>query len=128
MTSNPSSLDSVSHYNGSDHVVFGNGDFSHISHIGTSQLSPHLKLSDVLIVPSITKNLLSISKLTQDSPVDVLFSNPFFQIQNRKTKEILAKGKCDNGLYVLKHGHQVFLATLHSSRSRVSFELWHTRL
>lgn len=48
----------------------------HISHIGKSSLSKYLKLLDVLVVPHFTKNLISISKLTKDSLVDVLFSNP----------------------------------------------------
>lgn len=73
-------LDSSSPYTGHEQVIFGNGKVSPISHIGTSTLLSNLVLSDVLVVPNLTKNLLSISKLTQDSPVDVLFSNPFFTI------------------------------------------------
>lgn len=109
MASSLEILDSDSTYTGSDHVVFGNGNTSSISHIGNSSISKDLKLSDVIVVPNFTKNLLSFSKLTKDSPVDVLFSNPFLVIQNRAIKEILASDRCENGLYVLNHGHQVFL-------------------
>ena len=31
-------------------------------------------------------------------------------------------------MYVLKHGHKVFLADLRSSKLRASYELWHSRL
>lgn len=55
---------------------------------------------DVLVVPHLTKNMLSVSKLTHDTPVDFLLSDKFFSIQNRKTKEIIAKGRCQEGLYV----------------------------
>lgn len=109
MKSSPTTLDSASTYTGSDHVVFRNGNTSSISYIGNSLISKDLKLSNLIVVPNLTKNLLSFSKLTKDSPVDVLFYNPFLAIQNHATKEILASGRCENGLYVLKHGHQVFL-------------------
>lgn len=75
------------------------------------------------MVPHLRKNLLSISKLTHDSPVDVLFSNKFFAIQNRITKEIIAKGKCEDGLYVLEQGNKVFLANLKNKRTSASFEI-----
>lgn len=76
----------------------------------------------MLVVAHITKNLLSISKLKNDSPMDILFSDSFFSIQNRATKEPLAKGKRENGLYVLEHASKA--ATLKSRRLKASFELW----
>ena len=80
MTPSPSTMDSVSTYSGNDCVVFGNGNTSNISHIGTSFLSPNIALQDVLVVPHLTKNLLSISKLTKDNPVDITFSDDLFVI------------------------------------------------
>lgn len=81
MTSSSKNLNLAKTYVGNDHVVFGNSNSSPISHISKKSLSQYIKLSDVLVVPSITKNLLSISRLMYDSPVDVLFSNPFFAIK-----------------------------------------------
>lgn len=78
MTTSTSHLDPASTYTVNDQFAFGNGHISHISHIRTLALSKDIKLSDVIIVPNITKNLLSISKLTMDSLMDVLFSNPLF--------------------------------------------------
>lgn len=71
---------------------FGNGNTSYISHIGKSLISRDLELSNVLVVPNLPKNLLSINKLKKESLVDILFSNLFYTIQNRATKEILARG------------------------------------
>lgn len=128
ITSDTSTLDSCVPYSGNDHVVVGNGASLSISHTGKCQLTNNLCLLDVLVVPHITKNLLSISKLTSDYPVDVLFSNKSFAIQNRATKDIIARGKCDQGLYILEQGHPTFVAALHSKVLQASFELWHSRL
>src|ERR1043165_9888140 len=81
-----------------------------------------------LLFPTLQKNLLSISRLTNDSPVDVLFSNNFFHIQDRKTGEVLARGICENGFYVLTQSHKSLVAALFSSQLRASFNKWHSRL
>jgi hypothetical protein len=50
-----------------------------------------MDLKDVLVVPHMTKNLLSISRLTKDNSVDVLLSYPTFFIQDRLTKQVIAQ-------------------------------------
>lgn len=82
MTNSHANLDSSTTYTGKDQVVFGNGNVLNFSHIGKANLSKDIQLLDVLIVPHLTKNLLSIRKLTNDSPMDILFSDSFFAIQN----------------------------------------------
>lgn len=101
-----------SSYAGNDQVVVVNGNLLNITSTSTSHVLKNLKLLDVLVVPHITKNLLSISKLTHDSPVDVILSNTFFAIQNLTTKEIIAKGRCEAGVYILEQGNETFLAAL----------------
>lgn len=128
MTNLVSNLDSSSSYSGKNQVVFCNGNVLNISHIGTSSLINQLPLHDVLAVPHLVKNLFSISKLIRDSPVDILFSNNFFAIQNRSTKEIIARGKVEGGLYILEQGHKTFLVSLRNKRTSASYELWHSRL
>nr|KAJ0227862.1 hypothetical protein LSAT_V11C100012160 [Lactuca sativa] len=54
-------------YHDTDKLQVGDGNPLAISHIGSSFLHPNLKLSFVLIVPHITKHLLSVSKLTNDN-------------------------------------------------------------
>lgn len=55
------------------------------------------------------------------------FLNLFFNIQDRKTKWVLATGSCENGLYVLKDEPRAFVAATGVSK-RPSYELWHARL
>lgn len=51
-----------------------------------------------------------------------------FIIQNQATKTTLARGKCENGLYVLEQGHSALVAALHSKKLKASFKLWHLHL
>lgn len=125
MTNSTSNLDSSSSYIGKDQVVFGNGNVSNIPHISKSSISKYLTLLDILIVPHLTKNLLSIIKLTNDSPVDILFSNKFLSIHNHNTKEVIAKGRVEVGLYLLEQGNKAFIASLRNKSTHASFEIWH---
>ncbi|KAL6344748.1 hypothetical protein AAG906_002654 [Vitis piasezkii] len=97
MTPDLSHLDQASNYTGKDHVVVGNGASFSITHT---------------VVPRLTKNLLSISKLTSDFPLTVTFTNNFFSFQNCQTRRVVATGKRDGGLYVLKRGNSVFISIL----------------
>ena len=61
-------------------VLFGNDTSLPISRVGTSTIANNVCLNDVLVVPNLTKNLLSLSKLTHDNDVDVVFSRNMFII------------------------------------------------
>ena len=90
MTPNLSHLDQASNYTGKDRVVVGNGASLPITHTSTISHTPSLELLDVLVVPRLTKNLLSISKLTPDFPLAVTLTNNFFSIQNRQLGRVVA--------------------------------------
>ena len=83
MTPDLSHLDQASNYTRKNRVVVGNGAFLPITHTDTISHIPSLELLDVLVISRLTKNLLSISKLTSDFPLAVTFINNFFSIQNR---------------------------------------------
>lgn len=85
MKASPNNLSNASPYKGNANVIVSNGYTLNISHTGYTQISKDIKLHDVLVAPHLNKNLLSISKLTTDNSVDVLFSQPYFTIQDRKT-------------------------------------------
>ena len=127
MVSSKASVNQPEPFFGDGSVHFGNGNTLPITSIGTSSLINGLCLRDVLVVPNLTKNLLSISKLTYDNNVDVVFSKYLCSIQDRATKQVLAQGKRDRGLYVISNKPEVraFSATKHP---KASFELWHSRL
>src|SRR5436190_15002786 len=111
MTNDVAQLDKVTAYSGKDCVIVGNGASIPISHIGNFSLSTSLSLKDVFIVPGITKNLISISKLTSDFPYSITFTNDHFVVQNRITRRVVETGRRKNGLYVLERSHQSFLST-----------------
>lgn len=128
MTATSSNLDSAQVYTDKDMVVVGNGNSLPISHIGNCSITPDIDLLNVLVVPRITKNILSISQLTNDFPVNVIFSNDSFTIQNRTTRVPLARGKREGGLYVLQQVQTALLAAIKNKRLTGSFNLWHSRL
>lgn len=128
MTPTASNLDSAAPYRGNDRVVVGNGHLLNITHTGSCSFSPYFKLLNVMAVPYLTRNLLSISHLTTDYEVDVLFSKHYFVIQNRKTGLPVAQGRRDGGLYILQRAQSALLASLKNKSLHGSFTLWHARL
>jgi hypothetical protein len=128
MTSAHCNLDQSTSYTSKDCVIVGNGASLPITHTSTISPSLDLKLLDVLVVPHITKNLLSISKLTNDFPFSVTFIDNFFTIQNRQTGMVVATGRRDGGLYVLECGNSTFVSVLKNKSLYASYDLWHARL
>lgn len=59
-------------YNGTDKLQVGNGNDLHISHLSSSYLHK-ISLPSVLVVPLLTKNLISVSRLTSDNNVYMEF-------------------------------------------------------
>src|ERR1044072_4105385 len=98
MTPSVSQLTDSQDYSDNDHVLVGNGDGLNITHIGSRSVSHSIPLSGVLVVPQLTKNLVSISKLTRDNNAKAVFLDDSFVLQNRQTGAVLAKGGCDRGL------------------------------
>lgn len=116
MTLSQDTIQRSAPYLGNSIVTFGN---SILFLFFITTVSNHIKLKDVLVVLHLNKNLLSISKLTNENPLDVLFSQPLFQIQDRHKRQVLAQRKCEYGLYILKEGHKALVSVL-SSASRAS--------
>ena len=80
MTPPHSTLDHSTTYMGKDCVIVGNGASLPITHTGKLSPSPDLQLLDVLVVPHLTKKLLSMSKLTNDFPLSVMFTTNFLTV------------------------------------------------
>nr|KAJ0191944.1 hypothetical protein LSAT_V11C800425760 [Lactuca sativa] len=112
----------VDSYTGDEKLQVGNGNHLSISHVGSSSIS-HLKLPNVLIVPNLTKNLLSVSKLTEDNDVYMEFWPKSFSVKTFQGQTIL-QGDKHEGLYRLppSHTHKAFTG------SRTSLHGWHKRL
>lgn len=77
------------------------GSTQSIMHIGTVTSSPRITLYNVLHVPCFQQNLLSISKLTQNSQITVQFLSNKCLFQDLVSKTIMAVARMHEGLYVL---------------------------
>ncbi|PKU78515.1 Retrovirus-related Pol polyprotein from transposon TNT 1-94 [Dendrobium catenatum] len=89
-------------YRGSDTVTIGDGSSVGIDHSGTGLLStPHRKLllTQLFHTPKLQYNLLSISQLTKDNNISIVFDPNGFYLKDLKTQEVLLQGPCRNGLY-----------------------------
>ncbi|CAL9003908.1 unnamed protein product [Prunus brigantina] len=113
-------------------VNMPNGSQAHISCLGSVQITPHLKLEDVLCVPGFRVNLMSVSKLTRHLHCLISFFPTFCIMQDLTTKKMIGLGKEHDGLYYLvpvtedllcERGPRI-AATALSSTS----DLWHKRL
>ena len=92
MINDPKGVDVFVVYSGNKMVMVGNGQSLSISHTGSvSTLAPSnsLLLSNVLVVPSIMKKLISISQLTKDNNCCVIFFYSCFTIQDQVTRVVL---------------------------------------
>ena len=130
MTYDKGNLQHSSIYNGYNHVIVGNGTRLKISHVGDTVLySPHgkLNLHDVLVVPDIKKNLISVTKLTKDNSCFFEFRSFDFKIKDQTTGKILAIRHRKDGLYALEEGGEIeALVAIKSGKAPV--DLWHQRL
>ncbi|GMY38248.1 Zinc finger, CCCH-type [Fagus crenata] len=127
-------LHSLTPYTGSGGVMVGNGDILQITHVGQANIesgNKSLQLNDVLLVPNIKKDLISVSKLTSDLPLKFEFDGDGFVIKDKSTNRVVARGTEKGGLYALvgesKDGSNA--ESFFSSRfRRVDNECWHQRL
>ena len=106
VTSDLQNMSLHSEYDGSDDIVIGNGTSLHITHIGfTTLFSPYsnfsqpFTLSNVLCVPSMKKNLVSISKFCQSNHILVEFLPFFFCGERSSNGAPLVIGRNRDGVY-----------------------------
>ena len=83
-------------------IINANGASSPVMGSGTISISPLLSISNVLFVPSLNCNLLSVSQLTQSHNCVFLFFPTYCTLQNIHTKEKISSGKRSEGLYYLE--------------------------
>ncbi|PON69507.1 hypothetical protein TorRG33x02_259330 [Trema orientale] len=86
-----------SDYKGKEKFLVENGFKLSISHIGSNTFntlnqSSSLLLKNILHVPCISKNLLSISQFTKDNNVLIEFYSDCCLIKDKSTKKILPQG------------------------------------
>ncbi|KAK2354410.1 putative mitochondrial protein [Trifolium repens] len=106
VTSDPRNLQQSTPFEGHDQIYIGNGQGLTISSAGTSSfpspLLPNhpLVLNNLLLVPSITKNLISVSQFSRDNNVYFVFSADSCLVKSQANDAILLKGRVGrDGLY-----------------------------
>jgi len=116
-------------YTGTDQVLVGNGASLHISQIGSSILTP-LKtpfvLKQLLIVPKIQKNLISVQQFCSDNVVYFEYHNRFFLIKDYSGK-ILHRDTFKDGLYSFSSLSDT-LPPYALTAVRASYQIWHNRI
>jgi hypothetical protein len=82
--------------------MIGDGKSLRITHLGSSELQPSthsFKLTNILCVPDIKHNLLSIYQFCVDNNVSVEFLPWCFLVKDLLMGEIRTKGKTKEGVY-----------------------------
>lgn len=106
ITNELGNLQISSDFNGAESVMVGNGNHIPILSIGRSSFSSpvstshkSLFLNNILYVPQIAKNLLSISQFTYDNNVLIEFHYDCCLVKDKTSHKVLLKGSLVNGLY-----------------------------
>lgn len=91
----------------------------------------------MLLVPKITRNLVSVSQFAKDNKVYFEFHSNCCYVKCKSTHQVLLRGNIgSDGLYCFKHLHMTdtpprnisCLVSATSCNSKLDFELWHRRL
>ncbi|KAL4325007.1 hypothetical protein GQ457_11G008030 [Hibiscus cannabinus] len=105
ITNDNSALHSGMVYNGNDHLLMGDGNGVQISHIGQGRLVTKdrpLVLQNLLHVPAIKKNLLSVSQLARENNIYFEFYSNGCCVKDAQSRTILLEGVLTHeGLYKL---------------------------
>nr|KYP63396.1 Retrovirus-related Pol polyprotein from transposon TNT 1-94 [Cajanus cajan] len=114
-TPDPQHLLQSAQFTGTKHIAMANGQGTSITAIGStvfrSPLNPStvLCLKNLLLVPTLTKNLISVSKFVKDNNVYFVFYPHSCFVKSQDLNEALLEGKLgEDGLY---HFHPVFAET-----------------
>jgi hypothetical protein len=112
----------------SSHVIVGNGaplPVTHTSHVSFNTSVAPLHLKNVLVCPTLIKNLISVRALTRDNPVTVEFDAFSFSIKDLQTRTVLLRCNSSGDLYPLRPGTGSTPFSLHADTTSA---VWHARL
>jgi hypothetical protein len=108
-------------------ITVGNGARLPVTHTATAAIpttSSPLHLHNVLVTPSLIKNLVSVKQLTHDNNVSIEFDPVGFSVKNLATHTVMLQCESPSDLYPLRlPQHHAFTAS-----TSPSVELWHNRL
>jgi hypothetical protein len=118
---------------GTPYITVADGSHTPIAGCGDIELQS-FKLKDVLHVPGLSNNLLSVRKITKDNHCAVIFYDSYCVFQDLATGKTIEVAKEHGGLYYLSDtriGQKVLSTALQSqSKSSPAAQIWlqHKRL
>ncbi|TYK10642.1 Retrovirus-related Pol polyprotein from transposon TNT 1-94 [Cucumis melo var. makuwa] len=146
LTHSLSNLSIGSEYGGGNQIYAANGSGLPITHYGSMSFNSStlpfksFTLNNLLQVPSITKNLISVSQFAKDNHVFFEFHPTLCYVKDLDTGQVLLQGLLNDGLYkfTIEPSHK----RLHHSNSNTKpvfntvvpksntplLDLWHRRL
>ncbi|PKU87026.1 Retrovirus-related Pol polyprotein from transposon TNT 1-94 [Dendrobium catenatum] len=130
LTNSLNNLQISAPYTRNDGITVGDGRSVPIAHSGAGILptpSRKLYLSQLLHIPKLHYNLLSISQLTRDNNISIVFDPLGFTLKDLKTNQVLLKGPCHKGLYPINSLSSGATSTALSATANGS-NIWHQRL
>ncbi|GJV05450.1 putative RNA-directed DNA polymerase [Tanacetum coccineum] len=131
VTPDLAAMDTSEAYYGDDALHVGNGKGLPILHIGSSKVySPQkmFSLKNILHVPEISHNLLSVQKFCHDNDVFFEFHNSYFVVKDESTHTTLLTGPSKHGLYTITLPQLKSINKVSFSAVRASPTIWHRRL
>lgn len=127
MINDAGNLSYVKPYHGNDVIYVGDGNSIPITHTGDINVATtngNIKLNDVLVVPELKKNLLSVGNFASDNHCSFEFTHFGFIIKDQNQR-MIAKGHKKGQLYTLGGSYHEALSAI---RGGSPSTVWHQRL
>ncbi|GJZ06535.1 retrotransposon protein, putative, ty1-copia subclass [Tanacetum coccineum] len=124
-------MDNPEAYYGDDALHVGNDKGLPILHIGSSKVySPQktFSLKNILHVPELSHNLLSVQKFCHDNDFFFEFHTSYFVVKDESTHPTLLTGPNKHGLYTITLPQLKSINKVSFSDVRASPTIWHRRL
>ena len=104
-------------------IVVGNGSLLPVTATGSTDLHRSLHLNNVLVSPSLIKNLISIRQFTSDNNCSVEFDPSGCSVKDLLSRKVIVRCNNSGPLYPLH-----LPAAAHSMLATSTASLWHRRL
>nr|KYP63418.1 hypothetical protein KK1_017987 [Cajanus cajan] len=83
-------------------IATADGTLITVAGIGNIHINPFITLKNVLHVPKLYTNLISVQKLTNDISCNVVFNNNCCVFQDKESGRTIGRARERNGLYLLE--------------------------
>ncbi|OMO62750.1 hypothetical protein CCACVL1_22657 [Corchorus capsularis] len=130
VTADLKNLSISTEYDGTEAIQIGDGSGLNITHKGDTKIvtpDHSFKLQEVLCVPQMTQNLVSVSKFCKSNDVSVEFDADKFLVKDLQTRAPMLRRLNEDDLYYFP-SKSLQIKPVVMSAVRVSAQNWHQRL